>query len=454
MKDQFINEKLNGIEKHIKAIREHINKPEPKTVHAWWSGTSNVQDGKPEIIEKYEIAHLNIKTSRYYVFSSRGQLFVPEGELRFAGDDVYWDGITYSGGKNAMPGVFKIANINESIISITDGVLTCPTTPEHLFTTPIELARDEKAIKAIKAIKDSLDQRWSKIVKCETFFEASYIIKDTDCALCKVYGASNIPCPLKNETCSGRNCVSEFNAFYFKNDIKKAKPMYDLLCQKYKEYSGLDYVPEHPEPKFAKGQMTDRGKIIAVIWGEDWAKEYHKEPDDHKHWHYKTELYANYYFLESELTTIPSTEVTLFKVVDGEVETGNRMLDKFWTDKDEYAEQIFKDGFCAILITKDGVSERRYCPEIEALEELSVFKGWQNIAATTTEIKTILECIITHPIWTVESKSGQKLRAYRSKDGQVFVEIDGKYLGFIPEALIKPLGLEGHEMPYILHGKG
>jgi len=425
---------------------------------AWWSGYFNnkrdypsiiYSKATPEICTIYDAPGADGYDCRINTIKDNTKWNVNYSELRFVGDDVY--------GENMKLTIDSFEHYDIIKCIRPSGAFSCYC-PTMLSTTPNEPARDEKAI---KAIKDSLDQRWSKIVKCSNKDEVFDILRNTFCALCKTYSHTNDECPLKEFQCNG-TCIKAYNDFINSGDNWKPyiKAMYDLLCQKYKEYSGLDYEPERPEPKFKVGQMTDRGKIIAVIWGEDWAtsRSFQKDAcDRHKHWHYQADnsLWRD----ESELTAAPSIEITLFKVVDGKVETISCPILDINGDKDECAEANFKNGYCAILITKDGVSERRYCPEIEALLPEYVVKCWYQYKDKLTPMKRniemCIEYIINNPKWTVE-RSGIKMRAYRMKDGSVDVAFPNHTITFINSwELLKVIGFTPDNiMPSILHGKG
>jgi hypothetical protein len=158
----------------------------------------------------------------------------------------------------------------------------------------------------------------------------------------------------------------------------------------------------------------------------------------------------------------PSIKITLFKVKNGKVETVScPIFDPDPDgDKDKCAKANFANGYCAILIDRDGVSERRYCPEIEIGcgygkgTEL-VYFGWDSIFASVEDIKRQIELAINHPKWIVESH-GKKMRAYKRKDGDVDVEFEDGIREFTSDSpALKALGFTPYNIKnYVLSGRG
>jgi hypothetical protein len=328
------------------------------------------------------------------------------------------------------------------------------------WVEPPKEQRPERDEKAIKAIKGSLDQRWSKIVKCKTVEEWGNILDSTTCALCLVYGDSGELCPLSGEICEDKYCVDEWANFgkdYYRQS-DGGKSMYDLLCRKYFEYSGEYYeqgklasAKEHTEPKFEVGQMTTKGKVVEIAFSKNYNT-----------WFYNTGELR--WWKESELIAVPTTTVTLFKVKNSKV------IDETITDihgwfnkgiivnlRDEVARMAFDRGYCAIIVDEGKTQQRRYCPEIEALpKEYGYFTpaiGWSGLSLSMETIEKYIYSAIHHPKWTVESPSGQKLRAYRMKDNVTKIEIDGEigwHIEHPNDPILAALGV--NPIPYCLHG--
>jgi hypothetical protein len=348
MKDQFILERLNGIKKQVNAIEKHISKPEPepKSELAWWSGNLCVGQQQRPITPEIVTIKKQAKQGKYTITSESGfnGWNIPASELRFVGDEVYWDGIAFSGVKRHEPCVAKITTIVDYINLTDDNIVYWSTTPEHLSTTPIELK-------------------------------------------------------------------------------------------------------ERPEPKFARGDMTDKGIINSIIRYDDEHGWLYERPDYIRFWEY-------------ELTAVPKScpIITLFKVVDCEVKTeikkwlGN-FLDNNPFYKNLYAKNAFCDGYCAVLIEQDGKAEWKPCPEIA--DVYNFIKEWHSFTAIIPKIKTVIEQAINHDKWTVES-NGVKMRAYRMKDGEVHVSFTDGVREYAPESpVLTALSFTpANIMPYILHGKG
>ena len=218
-----------------------------------------------------------------------------------------------------------------------------------------------------------------------------------------------------------------------------------------------------PEPKFHKGQETDKGVIKEVLWcslGKNpcWG---YTMVNDGKVWD------------ENQLTALPKPSITvmLFKTVwkDGKAEviSEDHLIDNLKLkshDKNYLAKLYFSQGYCAIRIDYgDGHSERRYSPKIEVLftnSDLGYFLlGWKEIYDSGIVEKELYK-IINLKRWEVASPLGVVMRAYKMKDGHVRIFFN-KNDSFIPcfahDPILKALGFSeelGNIMPQILSGKG
>lgn len=201
---------------------------------------------------------------------------------------------------------------------------------------------------------------------------------------------------------------------------------------------------QRPEPKFAVGDMTDKGAVKMTCWSIT-----------HKHYHVWTDRESGLH--EDELTAVPkpSIKITLFKVVDGNVETETNSSNDN-ADKDFMAELAFQNGYCAILVEQDGSKSMEYCKEIMALD------GWNGLYLSDDDeiyvTTNTIQRAINHPKFLVE-QNGVKMRAYRMKDNIVKVEFEGHdardWSLSSNNHLITALGFNPDNiMPYILHGKG
>lgn len=199
---------------------------------------------------------------------------------------------------------------------------------------------------------------------------------------------------------------------------------------------------QRPEPKFARGDMTDKGIINSIIRYDDEHGWLYERPDYIRFWEY-------------ELTAVPKScpIITLFKVVDGNVETETNSGNDN-ADKDFMAELAFQNGYCAILVEQDGSKSIEYCKEIMALD------GWNGLyLSDDDEIYVTTDTIqraINHPKWIRALKcNGQSYKAYRLKNGDVSIQGANFRTDFdYNNPLWHVYADDDCLMPYILHGKG